>query len=101
MLNTLKLFIITVFVLSTISCTTTQKTESMGQYLDSTAVTTKVKARLADTLGTNALAIQVKTYKDEVQLSGFVNNAIIKRHAGTIASNTTGVMKVRNDLIVK
>ena len=101
MLNTVKLFIVTLFVLSTISCTTTQKAESMGQYLDSAAVTTKVKARLVDTLGTNALAIQVKTYKEEVQLSCFVNSAAIKRHAGTIASNTTGVVTVRNDLIVK
>lgn len=101
MLNTLKLFILTVFVLSTISCAMPPKTESMGEYLDSTAVTTKVKARLVDTLGTDGLAIQVKTYKDEVQLSGFVNNATIKKHAGSIASNTTGVMRVRNDLIIK
>lgn len=75
--------------------------ESTGEYLDSTAVTTKVKTRLIDALGSRALAIKVKTYKDEVQLSGFVNSENIKNQAGIITDNTVGVVRVRNDLIVK
>ena len=75
--------------------------ESTGEYLDSSAVTTKVKARLFDMLGSEAFAIKVKTYKDWVQLSGFVNSAVIKRRAGIVADNTLGVKYVQNDLIVK
>ena len=75
--------------------------ESTGEYLDSSAVTTKVKARLFDMLGSESFAIKVKTYKDWVQLSGFVNSAVIKRRAGIIADNTVGVKYVQNDLIVK
>ncbi len=73
----------------------------MGEFIDSSAITTKVKARLVDVLGTDGLTIQVKTFKDDVQLSGFVNNAIVKKRAGEVASNTEGVRRVQNDLIIK
>jgi osmotically-inducible protein OsmY len=84
-----------------VACGSTTIRESTGEYLDSSAVTTKVKARLFDMLGSEAFAIKVKTYKDWVQLSGFVNSEAIKRRAGIIADNTIGVKYVRNDLIVK
>ena len=84
-----------------VGCGSTTVRESTGEYLDSTAVTTKVKARLFDMLGSDAFAIKVKTYKDWVQLSGFVNSESTKRRAGIIADNTIGVKYVRNDLIVK
>ena len=82
-------------------CGATAVRESTGEYLDSTAVTTKVKTRLLDALGSAALAIKVKTYKNDVQLSGFVNSMQIKNQAGIIADNTFGVERVQNDLIVK
>lgn len=82
-------------------CGSTTLRESTGEYLDSSAVTTKVKARLFDMLGSEAFSIKVKTYKDWVQLSGFVNSESIKKRAGIIADNTVGVKYVRNDLIVK
>ena len=85
-----------------VGCSSTPTAESTGEFLDSSAVTAKVKGRLVDMLGPKtALSIKVKTYKDEVQLSGFVNNARIKERAGIIADNTLGVVRVRNDLIVK
>jgi len=82
-------------------CGSTTLRESTGEYLDSSAVTAKVKARLFDMLGSEAFSIKVKTYKDWVQLSGFVNSERIKKRAGIIADNTIGVKYVRNDLIVK
>jgi osmotically-inducible protein OsmY len=86
---------------SLLGCGSSGLHESTGEYLDSSAVTTKVKARLFDMLGSEAFAIKVKTYKDWVQLSGFVNSAVIKRRAGIVADNTLGVKYVQNDLIVK
>ncbi len=84
------------------ACSSTPWRESTGQYFDSSAVTMKVKTRLIDMLGAkNAMSIKVKTYKGDVQLSGFVNNALIKQRAGIITDNTMGVVSVRNDLIVK
>ena len=85
-----------------ISCSSTPIQESTGQYLDSSAVTVKVKTRLMDMLGAkNALSIKVKTYKNAVQLSGFVNSEMVKKRAGWIADNTLWVTTEQNDLIVK
>jgi osmotically-inducible protein OsmY len=98
----LQWFMLMSVVLVLNACGSTATRESTGEYIDSTAVTTKVKARLVDMLGAGAaLGIKVKTYKDNVQLSGFVNNETIKRRAGVIADNTIGVKHVENDLIVK
>ena len=87
--------------LSLQACGSSSFQESTGEYLDSSAVTAKVKTRLFDMLGSEAFSIKVKTYKDWVQLSGFVNSDVIKRRAGIIADNTIGVKYVQNDLIVK
>ena len=54
-----------------------------------------------DELGTSGFAIKVKTYKDVVQLSGFVDNDRIRKRAGVIASGVTGVKSVSNALVVK
>ena len=91
------------FILATTltGCSSTPYDESTGQYFDSTAVTTKVKTRLFDALGSSTFSIKVKTYKDMVQLSGFVDSEMIKQRAGLIAFNTVGVKSVKNDLIVK
>ncbi len=101
MFKMFKLFMLAVFALVVIACTATPTLESTGEYLDSSAVTAKVKASLVEKLGTQGFAITVKTYKDEVQLSGFVNSFSIKQQAGVIAGKTTQVKRVRNDLIVK
>lgn len=102
MLKIIKFFILTLVIVTLTACGATATSESTGEYLDSTAVTAKVKARLVDMLGAKAaMSIKVKTYKDNVQLSGFVNNMTIKRRAGIIADNTFGVKQVRNNLIVK
>jgi osmotically-inducible protein OsmY len=76
-------------------------TESAGEYLDSSTTTTKVKASLLDALGGSGFEVRVRTFKDEVQLSGFVDNAQIKHQAGVVASRVNGVKRVRNNLVVK
>ena len=84
-----------------IACGSTPSTESAGEFFDSSAVTTKVKASLIDELGSSGFAIQVKTFKDEVQLSGFVRSLQVRRQAGIIAAGVPGVKRVRNAIIVK
>lgn len=97
--NLFKLLSMFLFLL-VVGCAS-QNSESAGEYLDSSATTTKVKASLVDELGTSGFAIKVKTYKDEVQLSGFVDNPRVKQRAGHIAAGITGVKSVRNSLVVK
>lgn len=84
-----------------VACAGTPISESTGQYLDSSAITAKIKAKLVDKLGTKGFSIKVKTYKDQVQLSGFVSNERTKTSAGRIAQSVANVHKVRNDIIVK
>lgn len=101
MIKIIKLLTLCLLAFIVIACASTPHRESTGEYLDSSAVTAKVKASLLNKLGTQGFEIKVKTYKDEVQLSGFVNSVAIKRRAETITSNVASVKKVRNDLIVK
>lgn len=97
----IRLLLIGFLSLNIAACSTSPNGESTGEYLDSSTTTTKVKASLVDQLGTSGFAIKVKTYKDQVQLSGFVDTPRIKQRAATIASGVEGVRSVRNDIIVK
>ncbi len=97
----LKLLFVGLLSIIMIACSTSPNEESTGEYLDSSTTTTKVKASLVDQLGTSGFAIKVKTYKDQVQLSGFVDTPRIKARAGSVASGVEGVRSVRNDIIVK
>jgi osmotically-inducible protein OsmY len=75
--------------------------ESAGEALDDTVITTQVKAALLNEPSLKSFQISVKTYKDTVQLSGFVDSAAAKQTAGRVAASIKGVASVRNDLIVK
>ena len=83
------------------ACADTQTSESTGQYVDSAAITAKVKAAILKDPDLKVMQITVKTFKDVVQLSGFVNTGAMKAHATTVAANVPGVASVKNDLVVK
>lgn len=83
------------------ACTSTPQKESAGEYIDSAAITSRVKAELVNDPVTNAGQISVETFKDAVQLSGFVDNQLSRSRAEQIARNVPGVRSVRNDLVVK
>jgi osmotically-inducible protein OsmY len=83
-------------------CTSSNRTtESTGQYVDSAAITSKVKGALLNDSGLKSFDISVETFKDVVQLSGFVNSEAVKAHAGAIAASISGVRSVQNNLVVK
>jgi osmotically-inducible protein OsmY len=89
---------------SFLGCATSQPThtpETTGQYVDDTVITTRVKAALLGEPALKSFQISVKTYKDMVQLSGFVDSSESARLAGRVAEGVEGVRSVRNDLIVK
>lgn len=82
-------------------CTGIHREESTGQYIDGSVLTTKIKAKLLADDYVKGLPITVKTYKNVVQLSGFVDNEIQERRAMEIARSVEGVVDVKNALIVK
>lgn len=83
------------------ACSETSKRESTGQYIDSAAITTKVKAAIFDDPSLKSMQVSVETVQDVVQLSGFVDSSSSKAKAGDLARKVEGVRSVRNDLIVR
>ena len=83
-------------------CSVARKQETVGEYIDGAAITTEVKAKLAESSDTSALNIEVKTMQaGVVQLSGFAKSQHEKNRAGEIARSVKGVTRVHNDLIVR
>ena len=71
-----------------------------GQYVDDSAITTKVKADLAADKIVSALKVHVETVHGVVRLSGFVETDVQKRRAGEIARSVDGVRSVENALVI-
>lgn len=92
---------IAVVAVTSVACSSTSTRESTGQYIDSSVITTKVKAELAAADALKSYTINVETFKDVVQLSGFVDNGADKASAGNIAAGVEGVDYVRNNIVVK
>jgi osmotically-inducible protein OsmY len=84
-----------------LGCASTPTREGTGEYLDDSAITTRVKAAIFDDPSLKVLQINVETFKGEVQLSGFVDSAQNVRRAGEVARGVQGVKSMKSDLIVK
>jgi hyperosmotically inducible periplasmic protein len=82
-------------------CAVTRGQETVGAYVDDTALTTRVKAKFAEDKTVSAMAISVETLKGVVQLSGFAKSSEEKAMAERLARSTSGVTGVRNDIIVR
>jgi len=74
---------------------------TVGEKLDDSVLTTKVKAALVDNKTTRRAEIKVSALRGVVQLSGFVTSAEEKMEASKVAANVSGVKNVENDLEVR
>jgi osmotically-inducible protein OsmY len=88
-------------VLAFTACAETSTNESTGAYVDDSAITSKVKTAILKDPALKVMQIDVTTYKNVVQLSGFVDTPQMVERAGTVAKQVNGVTAVKNDLIVK
>jgi hyperosmotically inducible periplasmic protein len=94
--------IVTAVALLTMSgCAVTREQESVGAYIDDTAITTSVKARFIDNKDVDASSIRVETLKGTVMLSGFAKNNLERNTAETIAMKVKGVKTVKNEIAVR
>lgn len=92
----------TAFVLIvTAGCAVTRGQETVGAYIDDSAITTAVKAKFVDNKEVDAAAISVETLNGTVMLSGFAKNATEKVTAEQIARNVKGVKSVRNEIAIR
>jgi osmotically-inducible protein OsmY len=84
-----------------VSCSSTRTHESTGEYVDDSAITSKVKAAILQDPALKTFQISVTTFKGVVQLSGFVDSKDMVGRAGEVAGGVSGVREVKNDLVVK
>ncbi|RDJ98165.1 BON domain-containing protein [Paraburkholderia lacunae] len=74
--------------------------DSVGQGIDDTAITTKVKASLLAEKNFRSLHVKVRTREGVVRLSGTVPSLVQKHTATDVAQAITGVKSVENHLVV-
>lgn len=87
--------------LLTTGCAVTDRQSSVGQFVDDSTITARVKTRLAQDPKVSATRIEVETLKGTVQLSGFATSDTEKLRAGEIARSVPDVSSVRNDIIIR
>ncbi|MFN2349777.1 MAG: BON domain-containing protein [Thioalkalivibrio sp.] len=78
--------------------TDTRERQTVGEYVDDSVITTKVKAALAGDRDVSAMEVKVETHDGVVQLSGFVSTQAQINRAVEIARGVSGVKSVRNDM---
>lgn len=88
-------------LLLTSGCAVTRGQESVGAYIDDTAITTAVKSHFFDNRFVDGTAISVETLNGTVMLSGFAKNANEKATAESLARKVKGVKSVKNEIAVR
>lgn len=96
----LKMLVIAVTALTTASCAP-HFDETLTEYYDDVAVTSRVKAAIAGEGPLSYLSISVETFRGIVLLSGFVDSEHQRKRAIEVARNVSGVKEVKVLLVVK
>lgn len=84
-----------------VGCAATDDDITVGEAIDDTVITARVKAALIDDEELSAADINVETREGVVQLSGFVDDRSDIAKAAEVTSDVEGVRSVRNDLVLK
>ena len=82
-------------------CAVTRGQETVGAYVDDTAITSAVKARFVDNKRVDASSIQVETLNGTVMLSGFAKDVSERTTAETLTRKVEGVKSVKNEIAVR
>jgi osmotically-inducible protein OsmY len=88
-------------LLGATGCAVTRGQETVGAYIDDTAITTAVKARMVDNPSVDATAISVETLKGTVMLSGFAKSSAERGVAESLTWKVSGVRAVKNEIAVR
>ena len=88
-------------LVSVVGCASTSTQEGTGEYIDDSVITSKVKAAIYNEPTLKSAEINVETFKNVVQLSGFVNSKQTLDKAGEIIRSVKIVKSLKNYLTVK
>lgn len=94
-------FVLVGCIAGSLGCAGTSTRESTGEYIDSSVLTSKVKTAIYNDPMLKVLQINVETFKDVVQLSGFVDSPEAAARAVEVARSVEGVKAVKNKMSVK
>jgi osmotically-inducible protein OsmY len=97
MLKRFYAFFIVALMVSALGCASSQP-QSVGAYADDSWITTKVKTEIFNEPTLKVSQINVETYQNVVQLSGFVDSTANMNKAVEIARQVKGVSSVKNDM---
>src|SRR5215203_3292868 len=75
--------------------------KTVGDAIDDTTITTRVKTAMLNDPGVGGLRIDVDTFKGVVTLSGRVKSETERQQALGLARRTTGVVEVKDALQVE
>jgi hyperosmotically inducible periplasmic protein len=82
-------------------CAVTRDQETVGAYVDDSAITTAVKAKFVADKTVDASSISVETLNGTVMLSGFAKNDTEKMNAESLTRGVKGVKLVKNAIAVR
>ncbi len=88
-------------LLTTAGCAVTRGQETVGAYIEDTAITSAVKGRYVGNKEVDATSIGVETLNGTVMLTGFAKNSTEKSTAETLAWKVNGVKQVKNEIAVR
>lgn len=84
-----------------LGCSGGPQSASVGDHIDDSGITARVKTKLLRDPSISGLDIHVRTFKGRVQLNGFVDSADQIDKAGQLAREVAGVESVENNLTLK
>jgi osmotically-inducible protein OsmY len=85
-------------LLAALGCAPSAARESVDAQIGDSVITSKVKAAISNDPALKVFRIDVETYRNVVQLSGFVSSSTDMDKAVRHARTVTGVSSVRNDM---
>ena len=88
-------------LLAVSGCAVTRGQETVGAYVDDTAITSSVKSRYVESKDVDASSIGVETLNGTVMLSGFAKSETEKSTAESVARKVNGVKSVKNQIAVR
>jgi osmotically-inducible protein OsmY len=83
------------------ACSVFTGRESTSEYVDDASITASVKNQILQDPKLSGFQIHVETFKNQVQLSGFVDTSAEVARAGQIAREVPGVQDVKNSIVVR
>jgi hyperosmotically inducible periplasmic protein len=100
-LNRILAVVSAVALLFVAGCAGDGEKRSTGEFIDDTAIHTKVKAALVNDPIVHSSSIDVNVDRGIVSLNGAVNGEVEKRKAEEIVRGVNGVRAVENNLLVR